>query len=315
MSGVFLSFSGIAIAQLVLPWEKDKNKDKGAGGATTPATTMTPANPPATSEIPATTPISPQPDPAQPAVSQGPNLFQGGDFSGAGAVEGDGGLVRFGSADGNGAWRLVGPDDMSFSKALAPTPGSGGIVVKFRLLVPSDTGADPQLKGIRIRARLMDRHQSSAINDRVVQPGGQWETVQLSFTDTGSGPYTLGLEAFGFTGPIYFDDIEVRMGGTAPGAAAAQTLEDWFAALPWMRSLAASLPAGVTMNLTTGGDDDPAGFTTVEVRETHSPDSGFDPNTSPLVGIFLVSDDRQTVRWLNSLTGEWDSVEAFTASR
>jgi hypothetical protein len=57
------------------------------------------------------------------------------------------------------------------------------------------------------------------------------------------------------------------------------------------------------------------GWDTIEIRENRSPESGFDPNVSPLIGIFRVSADRASAEWLNAITGEWVALEAFLRER
>lgn len=91
----------------------------------------------------------------------------------------------------------------------------------------------------------------------------------------------------------------------------------WLETQPWFRRLGESMPPGVTLSVMTNEGDAAAdgGWDTIEIRENHSPESGFDPNVSPLIGIFRVSADRASAEWLNAITGEWVAIEAFLRER
>lgn len=98
-------------------------------------------------------------------------------------------------------------------------------------------------------------------------------------------------------------------------AAPEHPVEDWFALQPWFQELAASMPAGVTLQLFVRSDEDLPGATTVEVRENRSPESGFDPDFSPLVGIFRVPPDRSEILYLDALESDYVPLEHFLTSR
>lgn len=257
-------------------------------------------------------PVEPIPDPPAPPRPQSPSLISGGDFSqpGAGEIEGDGRRVE-GPESGNGAWRFTGPDDMAITLPMKPTSGRGLIEVRYHVMIPTATATDPVLGGVRVRTRLIDRYASSAVSDRVLPASDQLQAVEVEFEDTGSGPYRLGIEAFGFTGSLYLDDIEARQSGAAPGV----TIEDWFIALPWFQRLSRSMPAGVTLQVYTADAEEPPGHISVEIREDHAPGSGFDPQVSPRVGIFLVPRDRSSVRYLDPVSAELVPVEVFLRER
>ena len=121
-----------------------------------------------------------------------------------------------------------------------------------------------------------------------------------------SVPTHIGIEAIGFTGPIYLDDVEAwtdrsraaptpqQQGANNPPAE--QTPEDWLASQPWLKKVGDSMPPGVSL-LIMRGDPEESGWDTVEVRTSHTPESGFDPNVSPMLGMFAVSKDRSTVKY------------------
>ena len=50
---------------------------------------------------------------------------------------------------------------------------------------------------------------------------------------------------------------------------------------------------------------------TVPTRSVHAPDSGLDPNVSPLVGLFRVNGDRTKLEHLNRVSGEFETMEEF----
>lgn len=283
--------------------------------------------------VPTTPPAAPAPSAPAPAL---PGLVAMGDFSQGSppGMEGDGNR----SGDGeNPSWQMQGPDDMAIDIPLKPTPGRGSIAVSCRVLIPVATTTDSQLGGVRIRFRFTDRYESSGVADQVLQASDDWQTVGHTFEDTGSGPYRLGIEAFGFSGLLYLDNVDARITGdrmtasspmsTAAGvavgdadsvsptvAAEASKLENWVVNQPWFQRLSTSMPDGVTLSImeTDGGFE---GWTPFEIREHHSAESGFDPDVAPLVGRFEVSPKRDEVGWYDAVSDEWQPIADFIASR
>lgn len=270
---------------------------------------------------------SPAPPTSPPTV---PNLVVGGDFSsgGASSVEGDGGRVE-GPAAGDQTWRLVGPDDMAISFPLMPMPGTGILKVRFRVLVPVGTVVNEGLAGVLIRARLTGKDKNPAINERVLRNSDQWQPIEIEFGDEGSRPHRLWIEAVGFDGALYVDDVAVNATAAAkqpavatpeatppmvPAAGKKTELEEWVTRQPWFLELAQSMPAGVTLSVQEG-EAEFEGWGAFEIREHHSSDSGFDPNVAPLIGLFQVSPDRSGVGWFDTVNAEWQPIEDFFASR
>lgn len=274
--------------------------------------------------------------PAAPSAPALPSLVAMGDFSQGSppGMEGDGN--RFGDGE-NPSWQMQAPDDMAIDIPLKPTPGKGSIAVSCRVLVHGSTTTDSQLGGVRIRFRFTDRYESSGIADHVLQASDDWQTVGHTFEDTASGPYRLGIEAFGYTGLLYLDNVDARIAGneatagspestaaevvvgnvdSAPTAEAheASELENWVINQPWFQRLSTSMPDGVTLSImkTDGGFE---GWTPFEIREHHSAESGFDPDVTPLVGLFEVSPKRDEVGWYDAVSDEWQPIEDFIASR
>jgi len=108
-------------------------------------------------------------------------------------------------------------------------------------------------------------------------------------------------------------------GAPAPDPAADGPTEDeferWFETQGWYRQLLLQLPEGVTWGFHGFPDEEHPGETMVEVREFHAPDSGYDPNVSPMVGLFRVSADRARVLWLDPVEAGWRPLDQFLASR
>ena len=275
-------------------------------------------------------------NPFQKAAPLPPGLVAMGDFTEGSppGMEGDGRRLADG---GNPSWQMQGPDDMAIDLPLNPTSGGGSIAVSCRVLIPEATTTDSQLGGVRIRFRFTDRNEGSGIVDHVLQASDDWQTISHTFEDTGSGPYRLGIEAFGFSGLLYFDDLDARLteDGTAsrsPGSAEVEVaasnansasplaapetseLEKWVVKQPWFQRLAASMPDGVTLSIreTDGGFE---GWTPFEIREHHSAESGFDPNVAPTVGLFEVSPKRDGLAWYDPVSDDWQPIEDFIAIR
>jgi len=93
-----------------------------------------------------------------------------------------------------------------------------------------------------------------------------------------------------------------------------QALTNWLIQQDWFTALRNSLPSGVRANFMVFEAGEP-GWEMIEVREFRSFDSGFDPDVSPMIGLFRVSKDRRTTQWQDAVTGEWDSTAAFLTSR
>ena len=282
-------------AQLKLPWEEEKNSK--------PPGTMSP------------------PD----AEAGAHGLIESGDFTNSipTGIEGDGGRWE-GPNAGNWSWRLAGPGDMAISIPLKPSPGFGKLTVSFQMAIPEGTPIDPAIGGIRVRTRLMDRYKSSAVADILLQPASTWQPVKQIFEDTASGPYTLWIEALGFTGSVYLDQISVIPGDGAamsppPGAPGLSKqegkvpVETWFAKQPWMAELSEGLPPGVTLEVFSAEMAGSETHYAVEVRENHAPGSGFDPGEAPRWGIFQVSRDLTEVFYLSPVTDRLEPVRVFQA--
>ncbi|MCB1226752.1 MAG: zinc ribbon domain-containing protein [Verrucomicrobiales bacterium] len=105
--------------------------------------------------------------------------------------------------------------------------------------------------------------------------------------------------------------------GTDPAIAAAQDLADmivWFQKEPWVRALAASMPPGVTVFLDAEPYDE-EGWSSVTLRENHAPDSGFDPDVSPSIGMFRVARADRRIEWFDPVSGEYLGLAEFLQSR
>lgn len=94
----------------------------------------------------------------------------------------------------------------------------------------------------------------------------------------------------------------------------AAPLPAWVAAQPWYSSLSQSMPAGVTLSMMTEESEDPQ-WDLLTIREIHSPESGFDVDVSPTVGVFRINRDRKSTEWLDPVVDEWSSIAAFLSSR
>lgn len=99
--------------------------------------------------------------------------------------------------------------------------------------------------------------------------------------------------------------------------AAAGDLADmvlWWDQQPWVNALKKSMPRGVTLVMH-AEPYDAGGWSDVTLREDHAPDSGFDPNVSPMVGIFRVSRVGRKIEWMEPVSGEYEPLEGFLKKR
>jgi hypothetical protein len=91
-------------------------------------------------------------------------------------------------------------------------------------------------------------------------------------------------------------------------------MEIWWDRQPWVRALKKSMPRGVTI-LMHAEPYDAEGWSEVELREQHAPDSGFDPDVSPVIGFFRVSRASRKIEWMEPVSGEYESLDGFLKSR
>lgn len=91
---------------------------------------------------------------------------------------------------------------------------------------------------------------------------------------------------------------------------------EWVAKQDWFIALQKSMPEGVRVNFHVfEGEGDDSGWDMVELREYHSPDSGFDPDVSPMIGIFRISKDRTITEAMDMVDAGWISADAFMSGR
>ncbi len=105
--------------------------------------------------------------------------------------------------------------------------------------------------------------------------------------------------------------------GTPADTAAAEdpnAMVPWWNSQPWMKALRKSLPRGVTVFVQVAPYD-AEGWADVELREDHAADSGFDPNVSPMVGLFRVSRKDKRIEWMEPVSGEYEPLDGFLRKR
>ena len=104
---------------------------------------------------------------------------------------------------------------------------------------------------------------------------------------------------------------------TDPAVKAAEDLADatlWLQKQPWLLELRKSMPRGVGMTMH-AEPYDAEGWSEVALRETHSATSGYDPNVSPMIGLFRVSRKDQRIEWLEPVSGEFVPLQQFLEHR
>ncbi len=96
----------------------------------------------------------------------------------------------------------------------------------------------------------------------------------------------------------------------AEAARVTAEISAWFLKLPWVQELRGAMPHGVGMLLMAEPYDDD-GWSEVSLRETHSADSGFEPDVSPMIGLFRVSRADRSIEWLETVSGEFQPLQTF----
>jgi|GEM_PF-3421403 hypothetical protein len=91
-------------------------------------------------------------------------------------------------------------------------------------------------------------------------------------------------------------------------------LEVWLLSESWFKALAASMPKGVTVTLS-ATPFNAEGWSEVELRENHLPESGFDVDVSPLVGLFRVRREGRVIEWMEPVSGEFVPLDRFVLDR
>lgn len=91
-------------------------------------------------------------------------------------------------------------------------------------------------------------------------------------------------------------------------------LSRWLESQPWVAALKKSMPRGVTVSVDVRPFE-ADGWSEIEIREHHSPDWGFDPNVSPIVGFFRVSRTGRKVEWMEPVSGDYEPLEGFIKRR
>ena len=140
-----------------------------------------------------------------------------------------------------------------------------------------------------------------------------------------------GLLLFGMTGTAFLAfsyraqlvawwqtlDFTSSSASQPPDVKAAADLADialWFDQQPWVVALQKSMPRGVTISMNAQPFDS-EGWSAVELREHHSANSGFDPDVSPMVGLFRVARNHQAIEWMDPVTGGYQPLSTFLEQR
>lgn len=102
-----------------------------------------------------------------------------------------------------------------------------------------------------------------------------------------------------------------------PAVAAAQDLAEmtlWFQKQPWLVELRKSQLRGLGMTMH-AEPYNAEGWSDVSLRETHSADSGYDPNVSPMIGLFRISRTDRRIEWMEPVSGDYVALEVFLKDR
>jgi len=146
-------------------------------------------------------------------------------------------------------------------------------------------------------------------------PGTYFVRVQHG---AGHGAYALEARLASARPPSAAPQIST-MRPSRPQSPRPQISEDrltvWLVKQDWFARLRRSLPDGVRAGFHFFVEDPDDGFHWVEIREVRTPESGYDPDVSPLIGIFRISGDLRRTEYLDAVTGELTGIAHFLESR
>ncbi|MCP5557029.1 MAG: zinc ribbon domain-containing protein [Verrucomicrobiaceae bacterium] len=91
-------------------------------------------------------------------------------------------------------------------------------------------------------------------------------------------------------------------------------MEVWLMAEPWFKALSESMPKGVRVTLS-ATPFNAEGWSDIELRENHLPESGFDVDVSPMIGMFRVSREGRVIQWMDAVSGEYVPLQQFLQDR
>ncbi len=242
-------------------------------------------------------------------------------FESSPEVDGEGSIMSDPLRPGNHVWEAVGDGDLAYF--FLPITGikPGEIAeVSFDILAAEAIIYDDALEGgeFHIRVRLMNSDGNSIISGASAYLSDEWQTVTTQIEVPRNPPFELGLEIFRIEGYLLFDNITVRNSTEiaepepSPSEPADEPADQWLVGQEWFQEIVDGLPDGVTLSINFAESDE-RGWETLEVREHHSLDSGYDPNVSPLFGMFRVSDARDTVEWYDVVEDDYRPINQYLA--
>lgn len=111
--------------------------------------------------------------------------------------------------------------------------------------------------------------------------------------------------------PIVETDPPVPVPAAQDQITSAQNAADWLLQQSWLSTLAQKQPRGVTLTLHYALDPESPDAYVVEIRTKHAPDSGFDPNLSPVLARFRIMKKDGTILHYDVAQDTHLPVESF----
>tara|TARA_R110000850_G_scaffold136245_10_gene257382 strand:- start:574 stop:1641 length:1068 start_codon:yes stop_codon:yes gene_type:complete len=239
-------------------------------------------------------------------------------FESSSEIDGEGSITSDTLRPDNYAWEAIGDGDMAyfFLPASGITPGEEvEISFEFRITLETIINHIAQpTNDLNIRLRLMNSEGNSIVGGASSVISESWQTVTARLEVPDNPPYDLGIEIMQIEGPILFDNITIRNLGGSPTPPVAELnargfpIDQWLAEQNWFQEIIGGLPEGVSLSIDTSEEAD---WDNIEVREHHSPDSGYDPNVSPMYGMFRVNEARDTIEWFEPVSGDYVPLQRF----
>lgn len=198
------------------------------------------------------------------------------------------------------------PEDVRFCLQCGQPVGGGAAAVPVEAMRPPPSAAPASIRPAASPLKLILLSMLAGTALLLLAGGGWWWWMHRNVAVPATVQVTPDISTVPIaqSPPVQSQDQEIQ---------AAQDLAEmilWLEKQPWVIALKRSMPKGVTVSAH-AEPYDAEGWSDVQFREHHAPDSGFDPDVSPSLGIFRISRKERTVQWLEPVSGEYVPLAEF----